>query len=488
MSGCLLVSAPAGAAVPDAGPPVGIFDGQQDVGDCARAGGAAYDPATASYTITGGGANLWGTNDAFHFVWKKMSGDVALTARVDFTAASPMAHRKACLLIRQDLTPDAAYVDAALHGDGLTALQYRETSGANTCELRAEVVAPNYLRLEKQGDYFCLETSPDGSNWQPACGSFRLHLAEPFYVGLGVCSHDNQTTEQAVFSAVQLTVPAATVARTQLFSILETVDVLSHARQTLYVTTNHIEAPNWARDGSLIFNAGGQLFRLGPGAALPQLIATGDAGYCNNDHGLSPDGSQLAFSASPLNQPSRVYILPLGDGPPTLITTNGPSYWHGWAPDGRTLVFCGSRNGEYDVYAIPAAGGGETRLTTAPGLDDGPEYSPDGRYIYFNSERTGTMQIWRMRPDGTEQEPVTHDQYNNWFAHLSPDGRQMVFLSFEPEVKGHPANQNVSLRLMPVAGGPPETLTTLFGGQGTINVPSWSPDSAKVAFVSYQFR
>jgi Tol biopolymer transport system component len=168
------------------------------------------------------------------------------------------------------------------------------------------------------------------------------------------------------------------------------------------------------------------------------------------------------------------------------VTTLAPSYWHGWSPDGSTLAFCGERNGEFDIYTIPAGGGEETRLTTAKGLDDGPDYSPDGKCIYFNSERTGMMQIWRMKPDGTQQEQVTSDDFNNWFPHPSPDGKWLVFLSYDKDVTGHPANKPVRLRMMPLAGGPIQELARLFGGQGTINVPSWSPDSKQVAFVSYE--
>jgi TolB protein len=170
-----------------------------------------------------------------------------------------------------------------------------------------------------------------------------------------------------------------------------------------------------------------------------------------------------------------------------LITPDSPSYWHGWSPDGKTLAFCGERNGEFDVYTIPAAGGAETRLTTAKGLDDGPDYSPDGKYIYFNSVRTGLMQIWRMKPDGSDQEQVTSDDYNNWFAHISPDGKWMVFITFQKDVEGHPANKDVMLRLMSLSGDKKiTTLARLFGGQGTINVPSWSPDSEELAYVSYE--
>lgn len=217
------------------------------------------------------------------------------------------------------------------------------------------------------------------------------------------------------------------------------------------------------------------------------MIDTGFAVRCNNDHGLSPDGKLLAISdQSQEGGKSIIYVLPSTGGTPRRVTANSPSYWHGWSPDGKTLAYCAERNGEFDIYTIPVEGGQETRLTIAPGLDDGPEYSPDGKTIYFNSERTGLMQIWRMKTDGSGQEQVTTDQYNNWFAHPSPDGKWIVFLSYEKEVKGHPANQDVMLRLMPVGGGEIRVMARLFGGQGTINVPSWSPDSSALAFVSYQ--
>ncbi len=191
-----------------------------------------------------------------------------------------------------------------------------------------------------------------------------------------------------------------------------------------------------------------------------------------------------------------MYLVPIGGGTSRRITQNSPSYWHGWSPDGKTLAFVGQRNGDFDIYTLPADGGSasagadsrieETRLTTAKGLDDGPEYSPDGKYIYFNSERGGHMQIWRMRPDGSEQEQVFSDDYNNWFPHISPDGQWMVFLTYDKSVTGHPENKDVMLRLMSLSDKKIGILATLFGGQGTINVPSWSPDSKQVAFVSYQ--
>jgi Tol biopolymer transport system component len=270
-------------------------------------------------------------------------------------------------------------------------------------------------------------------------------------------------------------------------SRLETISISSKDRRIIYQTEGRIEAPNWSPDGRwLFFNGGGRIYRLPRGGGEPRLIDSGFADRCNNDHGLSPDGSQLAISHQVEGVGSLIYIVPISGGVPRQVTACGPSYWHGWSPDGKTLVYCAQREGEYDIYSISAAGGQEVRLTTAPGLDDGPEYTPDGRFIYFNSERTGRMQIWRMKPDGSEQEPVTSDEYNNWFPHPSPDGRWIVFLSYECEVKGHPPDKNVMLRLMPIVGGEIRVLAELFGGQGTINVPSWSPDSREIAFVSYR--
>jgi Tol biopolymer transport system component len=271
-------------------------------------------------------------------------------------------------------------------------------------------------------------------------------------------------------------------------STLETVAIASKDRRVIYHTKDHIEAPNWSRDGKyFLFNSAGRIYRLPVAGGEPQLVNTGFATRCNNDHGLSPDGTQLAISDQSQEQRrSLIYIVPVAGGIPRRITQLAPSYWHGWSPDGKTLAYCAERNGQFDIYTIPVAGGDEKQLTTAAGLDDGPDYSPDGLYIYFNSDRTGIMHIWRMKPDGGDQRQVTLDDYNNWFPHPSPDGKWLVFLSYEKDVKGHPANKDVMLRLMPMAGGEIQVLAKLFGGQGTINVPSWSPDSTSLAFVSYR--
>jgi Tol biopolymer transport system component len=278
-----------------------------------------------------------------------------------------------------------------------------------------------------------------------------------------------------------------------LRSLLETVEIASGRTTRVWQSERLFEAPNWSRDArSLLFNQEGRLYTIPvDGTEEPRLLDTGFAITCNNDHGLSPDGTLLALSDDTASGRSQIYVLPSSGGTPRLVTPNLPSYWHGWSPDGATLAYCAERDGTFGIFTVPVAGGPERRLTRTDGLDDGPDYSPDGRWIYFNSDRTGRMQIWRMHPDGGAAEQVTDDGFNNWFAHPSPDGRWLVLLSYLPDVKGHPPDRDVTLRLAPIEDGRVareklSVLVSLFGGQGTINVPSWSPDSASVAYVRYR--
>ncbi|QGQ97316.1 transporter [Paenibacillus psychroresistens] len=274
-------------------------------------------------------------------------------------------------------------------------------------------------------------------------------------------------------------------------SILETVDVYSGERSVLAEFDYVMEAPNWTRDGKqLVYNSMGMLYTFDLITHESKAIESGYAIQCNNDHVLSPDNSHVAVSHHTIEDgQSRIYILPLEGGNPVLITPLAPSYLHGWSPDGNTLAYCAERNGEYDIYTIPFNGGKETKLTDITGLNDGPEYSPDGKHIWFNSVRSGLMQVWRMNAKGNEQTQITFDESNNWFPHVSPDGELVAYISYR---KGdvapgdHPANKNVEIRLLPSSGGEFRTLVKLFGGQGTINVNSWSPDSRKLAFVSYK--
>jgi Tol biopolymer transport system component len=235
----------------------------------------------------------------------------------------------------------------------------------------------------------------------------------------------------------------------------------------------------------------GRIFHFDLATRQPSLVDTGFAVRNNNDHVLSFDGTTLAISDQSTDTgESTIFTLPATGGTPKRITPLTPSYMHSWSPDGKFLLYTGGRNGEFDIYRIPSDGrGAEVRLTKAEGVDDGPEYTPDGKYIYFNSVRSGKMQIWRMTADGKNQERVTNDEYNNWFPHISPDGKWIVMISYDDELdetdpSEHPYYKRVYLRLMPIEGGTPKVIAYVYGGQGTINVPSWSPDSRTVAFVS----
>ena len=469
---------------------IGDFEAQTDVGDTLP-GSAIYDATRGIYLVTGGGANMWEGTDAFHYVWLKAHGDFILTTNVQLVGEGGVEHRKAGWVIRQSLDPDSPYVSAVVHGDGLTALQFREKKGDITKQVTSPLVRPLAVRVERQGDTYTLSAAMEGKPFETA-GSTKVELKDPVYVGLAVCSHDSQTLESAVFSSVKMEGGQfyGQGVGHPMESNLEVISVDGKDRNSIYKAAHRFEAPNWSRDGKyLLFNQDGKLYTIPAAGGEPKLLNTGSTSDCNNDHGFSPDGKELAFSCS-VDGASRIFIVPAGGGEPRQITPDGPSYWHGWSMDGKTLAFAGFRKGDFDIYTIPVAGGPETRLTDTPGTDDGPDYSPDGKYIYINSERSGLMQIWRMATDGSNQEQITHDNHANWFAHPSPDGKWLSIISFDKNVKTHPPNQHVMLRLIELRDGQPvgqpRVLARFFGGQGTINVPSWSPDSKHLAFVSYR--
>lgn len=283
----------------------------------------------------------------------------------------------------------------------------------------------------------------------------------------------------------------------RVVSYLEIYDIETDTHHVVKEFPFLIEAPNWTPDGKwLVVNKAGRLYKIAPDGSTDLVeINTGTIDQCNNDHVISADGKWIALSSSDPTEKgwnSYVYTVPFEGGEPKKITPVGPSYLHGISPDGKKLAYCAFRgpDNEQDVYVMPVKGGKEVRLTDAPGLDDGPEYSMDGKYIWFNSVRTGRMQAWRMKANGKEQTQMTFDtDMNSWFPHISPDGEKVVYIAYhEYEVApgDHTPNQNVELRMIPAKGGEPKTLVKLFGGQGTINVNSWSPDSRKFAYVSYR--
>ena len=273
------------------------------------------------------------------------------------------------------------------------------------------------------------------------------------------------------------------------YSYLEEYDTETGKVRTIREYGRCIEAPNWMKDGTIVYNADGRMFRLDTRTGEDRQIDTGFLDLCNNDHVPSPDGAKLGVThRTKEDNLARVYVVPAEGGTPVLVTPLAPSFLHGWSPDGAELAYCGERNGEYDIYTVGAEGGVERRLTRGPGHDDGCEYSPDGRYIWFNSDRMGHMQIFRMRRDGSEQERLPQADRNNWFPHLSPDGARVLYLSYGTDVPHgkHPADREVQLRMMDADGGNDRMLLELYGGQGTVNVNPWSPCGRYFAFVRYR--
>ncbi len=458
------------------------FTDHTDIGDVRSAGDIAYDESAQTTTITG----PEGERGAFHFAGQQMRGDFIVTAQGKFSDGEANPHRELGWMACASLDIDSPGVSTAVHGDGLVSLRVRREPGGQIEALQAPVTGADVIQLERRGSTFLLSAARFGEPFTSVQVS-QVDLGEALYVGLFVSAQ-----AQAEFRNVRVVAPAQPGfdrSKDPFGSRLEILDVETGHRQVIYSTDDVFEAPNWTRDGkALIFNSQGRLFRFSLETKTPQPIDTGDVIYNNNDHVLSFDGKMIAISSHTAPDfHSMIYTVPLEGGQPKQITPTGPSYLHGWSADDRYLVYTALRGGDYDIYRIPATGGEEERLTTAPGLDDGPEYTPDGRYIYFNSVRGGSMQIWRMKPDGSEQEQLTDDDCNNWFPHISPDGRQIIFVSYLPgEVtpSDHPAARRVYLRTMPLDGDAPKVVAYLYGGQGTMNVPSWSPDGKRVAFVS----
>jgi len=472
--------------------PIGVFDHHEDVGNPKLKGSGIYNKNDQTYTLSSAGKNMWTNADQFHFAWKKIKGDFIIKATVRFIGKGAADHRKIGIIARDRLTTGSRYADACVHGNVLTSLQYRNTDGDTTGEVLLSSYHPTEIELERSGNTFTFSAATFGETYKSVTKELKLN--EEVYAGLFICSHAEDVVEQAVFSNVRIIIPAATgfrPYRDYIGSHIEVMDVTTGLSKILYSAPNSLQAPNWTPDNKyLIYNSEGLIYKYDLSDGSIAKLNTGFAKENNNDHVLSFDGKTLGISNhTGKDHTSTIYTLPVsGSGNPTIITsdTSGDSYLHGFSPDGKRMVFTGLRNKQFNIWAIDIATKKETQLTEAPPLNDGSEYTPDGKYIYFNSARTGTMKIWKMKADGSEEEQVTFDEYNDWFPHISPDGKWILYESFPKEIDPltHPFYKRIYLRLIPMKGGVPKTIGYIYGGQGSINVPSWSPDSKKIAFVS----
>jgi Tol biopolymer transport system component len=381
----------------------------------------------------------------------------------------------------------------------MTSMQWRSLKGAfmrdPEDEIRFKKSNPEILQLERVGDLYIMRAAHFGEPLQVVASQKLETLSDELFVGLFISAHNETVLEEAVAWNVRIDRPVPNNYNTSngpLGSRLEIMNVFDGKRKVIHEYAGTFEAPNWMPDGKkLLFNQGGSLYKIPIEGGTPEKLNTDFANRNNNDHVISFDGKMLAISHHRADMPgggSTVYVLPLAGGTPKLVTEQTPSYLHGWNPNGKEVVYVAQRgNPYYDIYKKSINGGEEIKLTNNSDYHvDGCEYSPDGKYIYFNSSESGTMQLWRMKPDGSAKEQLTFDEYNDWFPHISPDGKWIAFISFPPTInpKDHPNYKRVMLRLMPVNGGAPKVIAYLYGGQGTINVPSWSPDSKSIAFVS----
>jgi TolB protein len=474
---------------------LGIFDNTLDIGEVSTAGNVAYDKETGIYTLFGSSMN--GKNDALRYLWKAIQGDFILRAEVEFNG-DPGSGSRLGWSVRNNISSDSELVNAVLQNDGQAFAEYRSSRGGEIEQMVFDEEMPDVIQLSRIGDTFIMKAARMGEQLKemeiPDVG-----LNNEIHAGLFVQSGSDEL-QSASFKNVRIVKTAPedfAFYQNYLGGRLEVMDIETGIRKVVYETEHSIEAPNWTPDGEkLIYNSNGYLYNFELETGKITHLNTGFATNNNNDHVITFDGTQIAIShhVPEDNNQSTIFILPIeGSDNPRQVTETGAghAYLHGISPDNQTVIFTGWRNGKFDIYAADVNTMEETQLTDTPYLDDGSEYSPDGEYIWFNSNRTGAMQIWRMRPDGSEQTQMTFDEeFNDWFPHVSPDGKWILIMSYGTDVDSgdHPFYREVTLRLMPAEGGEPEIIAYLYGGQGTINVPSWAPDSKRFSFVSHSGR
>lgn len=492
---------------------LGIFSATANIGNPPIAGSTVYNPADQSYLVTGSGADVWGKRDECHLAYQEIKGDFIATANVEVVGEITHPHQKAGWMIRTSTAEGAAFVNIVTHADGLASMQWRAAEGEGLNHFTSQYWAPKQgyqiLQLERIGNKVTARAAHPGEPLQDLGTYVATGLPDSVLIGWFTTSHDQKQINRARIWNVRIDrtvgpdeLPLPTPEGVGYYNPgksgwlgcrLETIDVSSGVRKVIHTSPGRFEAPNWMPDGrQLLFNENGKLYTIPVGGGTPTQLNTGSVVQNNNDHVISFDGKMLGISSNS-GKGSAVYVLPLSGGEPKLVTEKVPSYLHGWNPNGKEVVYVANRNGKnYDIYSIPIAGGEEVNLTKiTKGHVDGCEFSPDGKYIYYNGSQTGTMQIWRMKPDGSDKEQITFGADNAWFPHISPDGNWLAYISFPPVIDpgSHPSYKRVTLNLLPLRQpGSPRVLAYLYGGQGSLNVPSWSPDSRQLAFVSNSGR
>ena len=482
--------------------PDGIFQYKTDIGNPKLAGSSVYHPEEQSYSVKGGGYNIWFERDEFHYLYNKIKGDFILTANFKFEGKGTEPHRKTGWMVRWSTDEKSPHISAVMHGDGLTVMQWRGSEGAAMRDPEDEIFAKgsgyDVIQVERLGKIIIMRAAHFGEPFELIGWHEMGNLTDEVLAGVFVCSHNPEIVEEATIWNVRIDKPVADNYNPgregYLGCRLETMNVFDGKRRVIFEKSGRFEAPNWMPDGKkLLFNMDGLLWKIPVDGGDLEKLNTGFADRNNNDHGISFNGKLLAISHQRQGMPgggSTVYVLPLKGGTPRMVTENTPSYWHGWAPNNKEVVYVAQRDGKniYNIYRNSIKGGKEVALSNINAGEhvDGCEYSPDGKYIYYNGSHSGNMQLWRMKQDGSGREQLTFDEYNNWFPHISPDGKWIALISFPADIdkNSHPSYKRVMLRLMPAEGGTPRVITYLYGGQGTINVPSWSPDSKQIAFVS----
>lgn len=472
---------------------IGIFSQSRSLEAFDNEKFAIFYPKDQSYVLKNSRTDK---EDTFNFIYNNLKDDFIITANIDISNMTPGT--QAGLLIENSKSENGVLAIAKVDGGGSTFFQWNQPNGSAVNQ-KDQVLAPksgyDILQLERKAKEIIMKAAHFGEPLQKI-GSVKLQgMGEMVRIGLFTVTHNEDAIHEAKFYNVRIDRPVPDEydpgKEGWLGCRMEILNVENGKRRVIYEKDDRFEAPNWMPNGDkLLFNMDGSLFTIPIGGGEPEKFDTGFADDLNNDHGISFNGEMIAISHHLQDKGSMIYVVPIQGGTPQPVTDKGPSYWHGWAPNNEEVVYVATRKGKssYDIYKKSLHGGDEIALTnTREGEHvDGSEYSPDGEYIYYNGSASGTMQIWRMKPDGSGKEQLTFDERNDWFPHISPDGQWIAYISFPTTipVNSHPSFKRVTLNLMPTSGGAPKVIAYFYGGQGSINVPSWSPDSKHLAFVS----